>query len=88
MPRGDWGKDLNMRFKVHLLTEFLEKKQADGILELSPGVRSLQIRYDSLRLNLSELLDILIEAEKANTNLNELVVKSRIVYLPLAFDDP
>ena len=77
-----------MRFKVHLLTEFLEKKQADGILELSPGVRSLQIRYDSLRLNLSELLDILIEAEKANTNLNELVVKSRIVYLPLAFDDP
>nr|VFJ57624.1 MAG: urea carboxylase [Candidatus Kentron sp. FM]VFJ64463.1 MAG: urea carboxylase [Candidatus Kentron sp. FM]VFK15172.1 MAG: urea carboxylase [Candidatus Kentron sp. FM] len=84
---GPMVLDLNMRIKVHLLTEFLEKRAVDGILELSPGVRSLQIRYDSLRLDLSELLDILAEAEKQASDPHEAVIASRTVRLPLAFDD-
>src|SRR5262249_20693272 len=33
--------DLNLRFRVHMLTEHLRKNKIDGIIDLTPGIRSL-----------------------------------------------
>jgi urea carboxylase len=42
--------DLRYRFRVHFLMEELRNLHpVSGILELAPGVRSLQIRYDNVR---------------------------------------
>ena len=81
--------DLRYRFRVHFLIEELRTNNPiNGILELSPGVRSLQIRYDSRIIHQKDLLDALLIAEDhLPTDENLIRVKSRIVYLPMTFED-
>lgn len=86
---GPMKLDLRYRFRVHLLIEELrEKNPVKGILELSPGVRSLQIKYDSKIIHQKQLIIALLAAEKHLPIDDNLIrVKSRIVYLPLTFED-
>jgi urea carboxylase len=81
--------DLRYRFRVHFLMEELQVHHpVEGILELSPGVRSLQIRYDSRLIHQEQLLAALLTAEdNLPTDETNIRVKSRIVYLPLTFED-
>ncbi|WP_241650646.1 carboxyltransferase domain-containing protein, partial [Rosenbergiella collisarenosi] len=73
--------------RVHLLMEALNDAAIDGIAELSPGVRSLQIRYDSLRLTQQALMARLLEIEDQLGDVSQLKVPSRIIWLPMAFED-
>jgi urea carboxylase len=80
--------DLALRFRVHALMEWLEAKHIPGIVDLTPGIRSLQIHYDSLKLPLDDLMDTLLHAESALPDLDNIEVPSRIVHMPLSWDDP
>ncbi|MBT0726671.1 urea carboxylase [Rosenbergiella australiborealis] len=84
---GDNVLDIALRLRVHLLMNSLNSRAIDGIEELSPGVRSLQIRYDSLRLNQSDLISQLLDIEEELGDVSNLSVPSRIVWLPMAFED-
>lgn len=83
--------DIRLRFRAHALMlwlqERIEKKELLGISELTPGIRSLQIHYDNHQLPLEQLIAVLQSAEKDLRNLDELEVPSRIVHLPLSWDD-
>lgn len=79
--------DINLRFRVHALMEWLGNHPLHGILELTPGIRSLQVHYDSQRCTLGSLLDILVQAESELANLDDYQVPARIVHLPLSWDD-
>lgn len=79
--------DLNLRFRVHGLMEWLKNNHVPGIIDLTPGIRSLQIHYDSRRLPLKDLLETLINAEKQLAAIEDMEVPTRIVHLPLAWDD-
>ena len=79
--------DINLRFRVHALMLRLGEHREPGILELTPGIRSLQVHYDSQRLPLGALLDLLTEVEAELEGIEALEVPARIVTLPLAWDD-
>src|SRR3954452_24929582 len=79
--------DLNLRFRVHALQQHLIAAGLPGILDLTPGIRSLQIHYDSRVLSLEDLLDRLIAAEHDLPAIDDLEVPTRIVHLPLSWDD-
>jgi urea carboxylase len=79
--------DLNLRFRVHALQQHLVAAGLPGILDLTPGIRSLQIHYDSRVLALEDLLDHLIAAEHELPAIDDLEVPTRIVHLPLSWDD-
>ncbi|HEY3327912.1 MAG TPA: urea carboxylase [Novimethylophilus sp.] len=79
--------DLNLRFRVHALMQWLEKQAIPGILDLTPGIRSLQVHYDSRRLPVERLLDILAQAERELPACADMEVPTRIVHLPLSWDD-
>lgn len=79
--------DLNLRFQVHALMEVLKANPVAGILELSPGVRSLQVHYDSRMIGQASLLARLITIEKQLPPVDSMKVKSRVVHLPMAFED-
>jgi urea carboxylase len=79
--------DLNLRFRVHALQQHLLAAGLPGILDLTPGIRSLQIHYDSRVLALEDLLDHLITAEHELPAIDDLEVPTRIVHLPLSWDD-
>ncbi len=79
--------DLNLRFRVHALMQWLIDHPLAGILDLTPGIRSLQVHYDSRILPLAELLDTLRAAEKALPPIAVMEVPTRILHLPLSWDD-
>jgi urea carboxylase len=58
-----------------------------GILDLTPGIRSLQIHFDSRILSRGNLLKTLISAEKKLSDIEHVEVPTRIVHLPLSWDD-
>jgi urea carboxylase len=68
--------------------EWLEAKHIPGIVDLTPGIRSLQIHYESRTLPLSDLMTTLLHAESELPDIDETEVPSRIVHLPLSWDDP
>ena len=59
----------------------------DGVAELAPGIRSLQVRYDPKVLPIDTLLATVIEAEDALPPLDRIEIEARIVHLPLAWND-
>ncbi|MCH6258033.1 urea carboxylase [Puniceicoccaceae bacterium K14] len=79
--------DLKLRFRAHALMEAVNGTSIAGILELTPGIRSLQIHYDSLRISADELIETVIEIEQALPPLDQLKVATRIIHLPLSWDD-
>jgi urea carboxylase len=80
--------DLELRFRVHALMQWLETRAVPGIIDLTPGIRSLQVHYDSRVLSQATLCELLLRAEEALPSVEELEVPSRIVHLPLSWDDP
>jgi urea carboxylase len=85
---GPMVLDLELRFRVHALQQALVRRGLDGVVDLTPGIRSLQIHYDDARLPRERLLDAVAEAEAALPAAGDIEVPSRIVHLPLSWDDP
>lgn len=80
--------DLVLRFRGHALMQALEAKQLNGVIDLTPGIRSLQVHYQPETLSLARLLAEVIGEWDAVCNATDLAVPSRIVHLPLSWDDP
>ncbi|ARP93932.1 urea carboxylase [Bordetella genomosp. 13] len=84
---GDNVLDLALRLRVHLLMQALQSDPLPGVEELSPGVRSLQIRYEGRRISQGELVDCLLRIEQQLPDASRVKVPTRVVYLPMAFED-
>ncbi len=84
---GDMVLDITLRFKVHALMQAIEGAALPGVIDLTPGIRSLQIHFDHRRLTSATLI-ARIDALLADApSVDEIVVPSRIVHLPLAWND-
>ena len=59
-----------------------------GIIDLTPGIRSLQVHYDPARLSTTKLLDLLKGLERDLPRVDEMEVPTRVVHLPLSWEDP
>jgi len=79
--------DLNLRLRVHALQAWIEAQRLPGIVDLTPGIRSLQVHYDSRRLPLSRLLDFITAAERELPAIEDMQLPTRVVHLPLAWND-
>ena len=84
---GELMLDINLRFKVYALMQWLKNEKIQGITDLTPGIRSLQIHFESLILPVNKLLTLLQNAEQSLAKIEDMVVPTRIVYLPLSWDD-
>lgn len=84
---GDLVLDLNLRFRIHALMQWVKEQNIHGIIDLTPGIRSLQIHFDSIQIDQIELLEKLQHAEAELPDIHNMQVLSRTVYLPLAWED-
>jgi urea carboxylase len=85
---GPMVLDLELRLRVHVLLERFDALALPGILDCTPGIRSLQVRFDPLRLSRSELLDRILSLEDSLPPVGEIEIQNRVVHLPLSWDDP
>ena len=65
----------------------IESEALAGIVDLTPGIRSLQIHYDPRVLALDDLIAALQSIEDELGDLSDMAVDSRIVRLPLSWND-
>ena len=80
--------DIGLRMRVHLLAAAIRAAGLPGIVDLTPGIRSLQIHYDPDRLARRRLVEALVAIEHGLPSTERMVVPSRIVHLPLSWNDP
>jgi len=84
---GEMVLDLNLTLRIYRLDHELKQRDLDGLLETAPGVRSLLIKYDPLCLSLDILMSELENIEFSLSEQGESEVRSRLVYLPIAYHD-
>jgi urea carboxylase len=85
---GPMTLDIALRLRVHLLMQAVLSASLPGVIDLTPGIRSLQIHYDGTTLTRRRLLGLLAEIEATLPSAHDVKVPSRIVHLPLSWNDP
>ncbi|MFT4083841.1 MAG: urea carboxylase [Nocardioides sp.] len=85
---GPMTLDLALRMRVHALQETLAAHAPAGIIDVTPGIRSLQVHTDASLLKAGDVARLLVELEDEVPATQELAVPSRTVRLPLSWDDP
>ncbi|HEX2678478.1 MAG TPA: urea carboxylase, partial [Polyangiales bacterium] len=85
---GPLELDLALRFRVHLLMTALERRKLGGIIDITPGIRSLQVHYDPDAIPTSQLVRVLGSLEHDLPSIDDIEVPTRIVHLPLSWEDP
>ncbi len=84
--------DMELRFRIQALMEAVKGEIAagriQGVLDLTPGIRSLQLHFDPRLVEQDRLLDAVVALEENLPSLDDMEVPSRTVHLPLSWDDP
>ncbi|MFN5996396.1 MAG: urea carboxylase [Paracoccaceae bacterium] len=84
---GPMVLDVALRLRVHLLMQAVVASDLP-VIDLTPGIRSLQIHYDPVRLSRADLIGELQRIEASLPPAGSVKVPSRIVHLPLSWNDP
>jgi urea carboxylase len=85
---GPIALDLELRLRVHALMLELQRLGLDGVIDITPGIRSLQVHYDARVLPQARLLQALADAEARLAGLDDFEIPSRVIHLPLSWKDP
>ncbi|CAH1225949.1 Carbamoyl-phosphate synthase large chain [Paenibacillus allorhizoplanae] len=85
---GELELDLLLRFQVQALMQAIVESGSIPVLDLTPGIRSLQIHIDPSEITVADACLKVIEIDASLAPLEQFRVPSRIVRLPLSWDDP
>lgn len=85
---GEMELDLRLRLRVHSLMQVIQEEQAIPVIDLTPGIRSLQVHIDCTKIDIREACSKIIDLEKNLPSLESVKLPSRIVELPLSWNDP
>jgi urea carboxylase len=80
--------DLTLRIRIHALMLELQRRALPGVIDITPGIRSLQVHFDSRMLTQTALLQALADAEDQIGDLTDFSIPSRVIHLPLSWGDP
>jgi allophanate hydrolase subunit 1 len=84
---GEMVFDLALSFFVLAANGALEADRPAGLVETAPGFRSLLVSYDPTTLPAGALVDHLQAVHDRLRPERAMTIPSRIVHLPVAFDD-
>lgn len=85
---GAMELDLTLRLRVQALDRWVRRHLGPGLVDATTGVRSLLIQVDGRRLTTTMALDAVREGCGDLGDLAGEAFPSRIVHLPLSWDDP
>ncbi|MEU6717095.1 carboxyltransferase domain-containing protein [Nonomuraea sp. NPDC046802] len=84
---GDMTLDLELNFFVTSVSAHFAANPVAGLIEAAPGFRSLLLHYDPGTISHHDLLAAVEEAHDVQPPVRSLVIPSRLITLPIAFDD-
>jgi allophanate hydrolase subunit 1 len=84
---GEMEFDLTLNFFVLGVDDALRASRPVGLVETAPGFRSILVSYEPLELPTRNLIERLHEIHEGLESEREMTIPSRLVHLPVAFDD-
>lgn len=84
---GEMDLDFLLRVRIHALYREIKKSTLPAI-NLTPGIRSLQIQVDTSKRSLKEVIQDIVRFDNDLPDLENAVFPSRVVKLPLSWNDP
>jgi urea carboxylase len=85
---GPMVLDLAVRLQVHTLMTWVQEQRLDGVIDITPGIRSLQLHVDPDRLSVERAAELVVAGQAELPATDDIEVPSRVVHLPLSWDDP
>jgi len=85
---GEMRLDLELRVRVHALDRWVAENLGSGVVDATAGVRSLLVQVDGSTLDVRRAAAQIREAMCDLVDLDDHPFPSRIVHLPLSWDDP
>ena len=85
---GPMVLDIEVRLRVHTLMEWVQRRGLPGVIDVTPGIRSLQLHLDPSVLSVAQAAKLVLAAQEELPSTDQIEVPSRIVHLPLSWDDP
>ena len=80
--------DLALRLRIHLLWSRLRERKDPGIIDLTPGIRSLQLHLDPAKLTVAKAAELVLGLVDSLGSIDAVEVPKRTVWMPLSWDDP
>ncbi|MCW8307521.1 5-oxoprolinase/urea amidolyase family protein [Acidiphilium sp. PA] len=84
---GPMALDFALRLRAHALQQSLQSQAIHGLIDLTPGIRSLQIHFDPDIVDPADLVTLIASLEPTLPDPASMVVPSRLVHLPLSWKD-
>ena len=84
---GEMTFDLTLNFFVQAVDDALRGRPLEGLVETAPGFRSILVSYDPQLLSTGDLVGHLDAVHDGLESESEMSIASRVVHLPVAFDD-
>jgi allophanate hydrolase subunit 1 len=78
---------LHDSFRMLSVNDIIHKKKIKGLIETVPGIRTNLIHFDPEVLSIPYLIDGIKDAEEELPTIDDVVLSSRLIHLPLAFED-
>ncbi len=85
---GDMKLDFALRLRVQALRDALGAAALPGVIDLTPGIRSLQIHFDNEIISCAAVLNAVQTLLPTLPPPEDMVVQSRVLHLPLSWNDP
>ncbi len=80
--------DLKLRFKAHVIDQWIREQHWAGLIDLTPGIRSLQLHFDPAQFDSQQAWQAIRAKILSLPPLEEMAIPARIVSLPVSWDDP
>jgi urea carboxylase len=96
LPAGDryllieFGNEMNLEvnFMAHGLAALVASERPKGVIETAPAFASLLVHYEPIDVSFSKVVEALRTLARSLGPSDDLVLDSRLFYLPTAYLDP
>ena len=79
--------DLLDSFRIGAVNEKILDRSLPGLIETVPGIRTNLIHFDPESITPQALIDAIIEEEESLESVAGIELESRVIHLPIAFED-
>ncbi len=74
-------------FRMLAINDIILGKEIKGLIETVPGIRTNMLHFDPEIISYQELIDIVKKSEDSMPTIDDVVLESRVIHLPIAFED-
>ena len=74
-------------FRMLAVNDIIKEKKIKGLIETVPGLRTNLFHFDPEQIDVKTLIEDIRDAEDSMPTIDDVVLTSRVIHLPLAFED-